>query len=228
MSVLSASIKALGYVVSGICVAYGISYGLLHFHDQKSISVKGLSEHHVKANRATWTIGFDVHAASLQALYSKIQFGDAHIVTFLKKSGFKDSDIQMGNIAIYTNTDEKVKPDFMYNAHSFITLTTSNVDQVVLKMQKIGVLIQQGISLTSSEAKYAITNLNTLKPIMIKEAVTNAYKTAQIMLNSKSIQIGRLERMNQGLFTISDSNGSYDNTDPYKTVRVVVSAVYAL
>src|SRR4030043_2371907 len=67
---------------------------------ERTITVKGLSEHEVPANIAIWPIKFSEADNDLNKIFSTLQQKNSITVEFLKKHGFQDKDISISAPAI--------------------------------------------------------------------------------------------------------------------------------
>ena len=63
---------------------------------------------------------------------------------------------------------------------------------------------------------------------MLVNATKNAKKVAQIFAKNSNSNIGGIKNAIQGLFSITNADGSYGNSDPMKKVRVVTTVQYYL
>ena len=92
-------------IVSSLILAVGIAAGAALLGNQigsgiedlvsrdRVVTVKGLAEQVVKADRVTWPIGYRELGNDLQAVYAKIRIRQNQVVAFLKKAGLSDAEI---------------------------------------------------------------------------------------------------------------------------------------
>jgi len=80
----------LGLIVLGYLISSSV-IGIKAL--DRTVTVKGLSEREVPANRAIWPIKFSEADNDLSHLYSVIQQKTELIIAFLKKNGFGDNEI---------------------------------------------------------------------------------------------------------------------------------------
>ena len=128
--ILSSAIVALGMVVVGFALKAGID----NFSDRdRDVTVRGLCERQVMANKVTWPIVTKEMGNDLVAIYDKIQSNNAAIVDFLKSNGIDESEISVNPPAVtdrladsYNSENIRVR----YNVTNVIVVTSSKVDQV--------------------------------------------------------------------------------------------------
>ncbi len=224
-----AVIMALGLFLLGICIRGGIN----DFKDKdRVVSVKGLAEMEVPANKVTWPLMFKDLGDDLPTLYTNINQKNTTIVNFLKSKGITEKEISIAAPEIIDMQAERYndKPSlFRYNITSVITVTSSKVDKVRSLMIQQSELLKQGIALTGGDYRYNViydfTKLNEVKPQMIENATRNARLAADKFAKDSDSKLGKIKTANQGQFTISDRDA---NTPYIKSIRVVTTIDYYL
>lgn len=228
--ILSSVLLALAIVVSGLALRSGI----VTFKDRdRQVSVKGLAEREVKADKVTWPLVYKEMGNDPTAMYEALERKNAAIVRFLKAGGMTDAEISINPPAItdrQANDYADASQISRYKATSVITVTSANVDQVRALMRRQGELMKQGIPIISEEygdhhVVYEFTGLNAIKPAMVEEATKNARSTAEKFAADSQSKVGKISHASQGQFSIEDR----DATTPYiKNVRVVITMDYQL
>ncbi len=227
--IVSSLILAIGIIILGICVKSGID----NFSSRdRIVTVRGLAEREVKANKVTWPIVCKEVGNDLPALYTRINNTNEIIVAFLKTNGVFDAEITINAPDIidlqaerYSNNDRP----FRYNVTSVITVTSQDVDKVRKLIDRQTELLKQGIAITAGDYNYQTmydyTDLNKIKPEMIAEATSNAREAGNKFAADSESELGKIKTASQGQFSI-------ENRDPYtpyiKKVRVVSTIVYYL
>lgn len=218
----------------GIAVAGGFLYkGMRQNASQnRYVSVRGLSEREVEADKVTWPVYFKEVGDDLQALYRIVSAKNAKVLAFLKSKGLADEEISVAAPLVIDLEAERYRVSeapYRYNVTSVITVTSKQVGKVREMMQQQGELLQQGIAIASGDYPYSVsyefTGLNALKPSMIEEATVNARAAAEKFATDSRSRIGGIRRATQGLFTIEDRD---PNTPYIKKVRVVTSVEFFL
>jgi len=220
----------LGLIVLGYLISSSV-IGIKAL--DRTVTVKGLSEREVPANRAIWPIKFSEADNDLSHLYSVIQQKTELIIAFLKKNGFGDNEISTLAPAILDRQAQgyvdpnKVK--FRYTASSTITVYTTKVDSIRETMKKLVELGKQGIAIGGQDyqtrTEYLFTELNRIKPEMIEAATKKAREVAEKFAKDSNSRLGKIKRARQGQFSITNR----DSNTPYiKKVRVVSTLEYYL
>ncbi len=194
------------------------------FSDQgKYVEVKGLSERIVKADQAIWSINFEVKSNDVITLYQDIEKNTQAVETFLTKAGFSVDEISVS--PVYTYQDTYVDARYRYNANVAMSVYTPQVDLVRSTSQETVDLIQQGIVLGGSFIDFQFTDINSIKPEMLAEAVANARVSADQFANDSDSNLGEISRANQGVFDITDKD---PGSPEYKKIRVVSTVRFLL
>ena len=227
---ISAAIIAAALVIAG----FALRSGIITFKDRDCyVSVKGLSEKEVKADKVTWALVYKEIGNDPTEMYGTLERKNAQIVKFLKAGGVKDSEISINPPSINDRQADNYGNDLLnyrYKAKSVITVTSSDVEKVRALMRRQSELMKQGIAIVCEEygennVEYEFTGLNKIKPEMVEEATANARSTAEKFASDSGSDLGKILHANQGQFSIEDR----DATTPYiKTVRVVVTMEYQL
>lgn len=227
--IVSAAILALGIVIMGFALKSGIDN---FTNKDRKVTVKGLSEIEVEADKVTWPVSTKELGDDLPALYSKIGATQQRVKKFLIANGIKESEIRV-NAPTVIDLDAQQYADtrkpYRYNITSVITVTSSNVKLVRSIMARQGELLKEGIAIVSggyeNPVKYEYVSFKKMKPKMMQEAIENAEKTAQQFAKNSHSTLNKIISADQGQFTIENRD---DNTPYIKKVRVVTTITYSL
>ena len=226
---MEAVILAIGMVLLGLMIRGGIN----DVKDKERIvTVKGLAEMEVPADKVTWPLMSKDIGNDLPALYMNMEKKNQAIVSFLKSNGITDEEISVAPSEIIDMKAERYSNEnvtYRYNATSVITVTSRNVDKVRKLMSEQTELLKQGIAITGGDYRYNVsyefTGLNDIKPQMIEEATKNARAAGEKFAKDSDSKLGKIRNASQGQFSISDRDG---NTPYIKSVRVVTTVTYYL
>lgn len=227
--VISSALVAVGIVVLGICIKAG--FGSLS-QNARVVTVKGLAEREVKADKVIWPIVFKELGDNLPSLYTRVDEKNAIVLKMLKDNGIADEEISTSIDVSDLQADSyssEIRP-YRYRISSIVTVNTNKVDVVRRLLAEQASLIQKGVAITFSNYSYPsiqfeYTGLNTIKPEMIQEATKNARKAASQFAADSESKLGKIKRANQGQFSIEDRD---QNTPYIKKVRVVTTIEYML
>ncbi len=227
--IYSAAIIAVGIVVLGLCIKGGIDN---FTNKDRKVTVKGLSEQEVMADKVTWPILSKELGNDLPQLYSEIGNTQAKIKNFLIRNGVKETEINVNApVVIDLNADQYSTnlKGYRYNITSIITVTSNNVKLVRSIIARQGELLKEGVAIVNggyeNPIKYEYVSFANMKPKMMQEAIENAQKTAQQFAENSHSSLNKIVSADQGQFSIDDR----DSNTPYiKKVRVVTTVTYSL
>jgi uncharacterized protein len=231
VSLITSIVISIGIALSGFFVGNGISN--IHKFDQY-ISVRGLAEKQVRANKVIWEIAYSVHGNSIKEIYSDVDRSQQAILKYLTTAKIAESAIQFGSpsVNLNTQTNSNKNPNGInkssYTGYNKITVVTDKVDLIQQLSQKTNQLIANDILISSSNLKYLYTDLNQIKPEMLNRATANAKAVAEQFALHANTDVGKIRQASQGLFSINNSDDSYGDQDPNKIVRVIVNTQYFL
>ena len=228
-SVIVAIIIAIGLFLLGNRIASGLENAL---GDERTVSVRGLSERIVPADKVMWPLVYKKIGNDLEALASQVNNKNKIIIDYLKAKGISDDEISVSPPEIIDLQAERYVNQnipYRYNLRTIITVSSKQVDLVRNLINEQGELLDKGIAIVSGEydaqIDYQFTGLNELKPDMIAEATRNARQAAEQFASDSDSKLGKIKTASQGQFSIT----SRDQYTPYlKNVRVVTSVVYYL
>jgi len=187
------------------------------------VEVRGLSEKIVKADVAIWSINFDVRSNDIDSLYAGIAKNTAAIQKFMQDKGFEVSEINVAPVNIYQDTYEGSL--FRYNSSAQLSVYTKKVDLVKSASKDTLSLVKQGVTLNQNSIEFQFSDLNSVKPEMLAEAIKNAKVAAEQFAKESGSPLGAIARGNQGVFEIVDKD---PGSPEYKKIRVVSSLRFLL
>lgn len=231
-SVTASVILAVGIAGGFALLGSNISSGIESFVNRgRIVTVKGLSERQVKADRVIWPVGFRELGDDLQDVYGRIEKRKDQVVAFLKEAGLTDAEIEVASPQVTDAQAEMYanqKSRYRYSMTQTVTVSSDKVDLVRDLLVRQSDLIKAGVTLVgdySWRTSFQFTGLNTVKPAMIEEATKNARASAEKFAQDSGSSLGKIRRANQGQFSITDR----DSNTPYiKSVRVVTTVEYFL
>ncbi len=215
--IIQAAVIAIGLAALGLAVKSGMDN---FTNKDRKVTVKGLSEMEVAANKVTWPIVSKEIGNDLPALYDKVNATNAAIRRFLIAGGLDKSEISVNApVVIDLNADRysQNQQPYRYNVTSVITVTSAKVELVRKILARQGELLKDGIAIVSGDydkqIRYEYTALNEIKAKMVDEAIKNARATAEQFAHVSDSHLGR----------IGDENSPY-----IKKVRVVSTITYSI
>ncbi len=194
-------------------------------NSNRVVTVKGLAEREVKADRVYFPISFYVDGEDLNETVQRIELQKEEVLKFIANYKIPESDIHIEMPSVsdnkYVNSDRIAKYTITYK----IVIDTHLVDVANTIMADLNKLIQKGISISDNryEITFSYTKLNELKPVMVEEATRNAREVANKFAKDSGSSLGKIKNASQGVFSINSGS-----TADMKQIRVVSTVQYYL
>ena len=168
------------------------------------MEVKGLSEKIVKADTAIWSMSFEVKSNNVDTLYADIEKNITTIKGFLLEKGFESTEINVAPVNIYQETYKDAV--FRYNSTNQISVYTKKVDLAKSTSNETLLLVKRGVVLNQNNISFEFSDINSIKPEMLADAIKNARDTASQFAKSAGTTVGSVTRGNQGVFDITEKD----------------------
>src|SRR6185436_4716204 len=210
---------------------------------REAISVKGLAEKPIKADRAEWTVGLQVQGATIAEALAKLRKEKPALDKFLADAGFDAAALQESNESAEPNFEEVEgrngnmrSVQVGHVARQSVTITTTDLARVVAAARGI-VQFQADHPVTFGAPQYLVSNLEEVKMSLIGAAMQNAKVRAAEFAKNGDVKVGAMRSASQGAFYIlaagantdvSDWGGTYDKNTIDKIARVVVTVDYRI
>ena len=194
----------LGMIILGVSLYATV--GNFKSYD-RCVTVKGLCEKEVMADKVIWPIVYKQGGNELGRLYNTVQDMNNTIIEFLHEAGVTDDEITVNSPSILdTRTNlYSDRKDYIYIVTAGVTVCSDKVDLVVKLQTQQAKLYEKGI------------------PVGMED--NWAYPTTYSFTKDSKSKLGKIKTATQGQFSVSDR----DNNTPYiKNVRVVTNVVYYL
>ncbi len=223
-----AIILCIGLIIMGACIADGLTSA---FQSDRIVTVKGLSEREVPADKVTWPLVYKELGNEPADMYNRLATKNRQVIDFLKEKGISENEISESAIQVSDRQADSYDQNnilYRYKATSVITVTSSQVELIRKIMQSQSELMKMGIALITEEygtntVKYEFTGLNEIKPDMIEESTKNARATAEKFAKDSDSKLGKIRKASQGQFSIDNRDA---NTPYIKRIRVVSTIEY--
>ncbi|MEX1201403.1 MAG: SIMPL domain-containing protein [Methylophaga sp.] len=232
--VIPAWILGISLIIGLSALGFLLGKALLDMKQlERSVTVKGLSEHEYPADVVIWPIQFTEADNDLGKLYQTMEAGTAKVRDFLTGRGITDAEITINAPAITDKSAQQygggMPAEFRYTATQTVTVYSENIDGIRKAMSGLSTLGKQGLVLSGdnyqAQSEYLFTRLNEIKPKMIEEATQNAREVAEKFAADSNSHLGKIKQASQGQFSIS----ARDNNNPHiKKIRVVSTVEYYL
>jgi uncharacterized protein len=211
---------------------------------RESISVKGLAEKPVKADRAEWTVTLQVKGDTIADALGKLRKERPALDQFLATAGFDAASLIESNESTDPNYEQvegrngnmrTVQEGHV--ARQSITINTADIGKIITAAKGIVQFEADGHPVNFGAPQFLVSNLEEVKMSLISSAMQNSRVRAGEFAKSGDVEVGRMRSASQGAFYIlpasgdqdvSDWGGSYDKSTVDKIARVVVTVDYGI
>ena len=249
--ILIPTILSFGLIISSALISNAMDKAN---KDENRITVKGVAERRIKADKALINIVISKKSENLDELKKDISEREKLTIDLIKKLKINENEYSIGNLRIqpnYTESSSNVKKSSENSATStetpatsnkisdydgveVISIVTKNIDKAGEFYEKLAELKLQSSNIEINMPEYYITNLEKYKRDLIVDASRNAEIRAIEMLKVNNNEIGGLKNMNQGQFEVlADTEdvkkiNEDESNQIYKKLRLVVTTTYLI
>ena len=242
------TILSFGLIISAALISNAMNKAN---KDENRITVKGVAERRIKADKALINIVISDKNENLDELKKSISEKEKLVTDLIKNLKIDSNDYSIGNLRIQPNYIEAssnvkqqttaISTPIMQNAKisdyegvETISIVTKDIDKVEEFFQKLLELKLQSNNIQINEPEFFITNIERYKKDMVVDASRNAEIRAIEMLKVNNNEIGGLKSISQGQFEILEDTedvrkiNENEANQIYKKMRVVVTATYLI
>ena len=242
------TILSFGLIISAALISNAMNKAN---KDENRITVKGVAERRIKADKALINIVISDKNENLDELKKSISEKEKLAIDLIKNLKIDSNDYSIGNLRIQPNYIEAssnvkqqttaISTPIMQNAKisdyegvETISIVTKDIDKVEEFFQKLLELKLQSNNIQINEPEFFITNIERYKKDMVVDASRNAEIRAIEMLKVNNNEIGGLKNISQGQFEILEDTedvrkiNENEANQIYKKMRVVVTATYLI
>lgn len=222
--IIVAGIVAFGLLLLGLCLKGGIDN---FTNKDRRVTVKGLAEREVDADKVVWTLTLEESADELNPMFTRLNQQVDVIKNFLKEKGIDGKgDVSVTTFSVNDNLSNvwgDEKPLYHYTVRRSVVVSSNDTHFISDLRSQTDELIDRGIIVESDNAEYEYTQFQKLKPEMMAEAIANAETTAKQFAENSHSKINKIVEAGQGEFSIDDADIPYK-----KKIRVVSTITYSL
>lgn len=237
-AIMPALLVAIGLAAAGWFAGQGFMKAR---SADRSVTVKGISEHPAQADTAIWPLRLSAASDSLGTAQAQLERDLAEIRSFLDRHGL---DPQAATLQAFSVSDARTnqysstsREGSRFVINQTLVVRSTEPAKVHAASEKVGELVAAGVVLTSGDSyagegpTYIFSGLNELKPQMIADATARAREAAEQFAHDSQSRLGAIRRANQGVFQIlprDQAPGIMEQSQIEKTVRVVATVEYSL
>ena len=233
--IITATILSFGLIISAALIS-----NAMHNSDksQSRITVKGVAEKRVKADKAIINVIFSTSNTKLEDAQDNVSKKEKAVLDLLRSLELKENEYQINNVKVQPKFSERQQERetkiLSYDVMQSIAVIPKNIeksDEIYQKLQELKITFN---NIEIIKPEYYIVSIEKYKKDLLINATENAEMRAIEMLKVNKNEIGRLENMTQGQFEIlpDREDTKHVNDDElnqmYKKLRSVVTTTYLI
>jgi len=236
-------LRALVFITASLIVATGLAWGGsligagLAARNGNAITVTGSAKTSAVADNTVWTLNANENAGSASASVKKVEKTVVALKGYLQAGGVPVTAVETGAISTFAN-NEYVNGNMTgrvlsYTANQSVTVRSTDVALIQKLSNGIGALLQTGVNINNNGPAYYVSNLATLRPQLLAEAMKDAKLRAESITSAVGGKVGAVLSVTSGPVQVTapdsvdtSSGGMYDTTTIPKTVTVTVSVAF--
>jgi hypothetical protein len=198
---------AVGLIVLGYLVRTGVT----NKDRDRVISVQGVAETEITAEKIIWPLSYKELGNDLNYLQYNISSKNKLIIDFLKVNGVAGDEIDVVPVEIQDTQADKQFVSHSYQRYvaiSVIRVVSTDVEKIYKLLSEQTYFLKQNIAVTTDNFRYKIAyeyrDFNTIKAGLTEEAIRNARSTAEKWADGLDFSVGKLKRVSPGEFTFMD------------------------
>lgn len=233
--IIISTILSFGLIVSAALLSNAIHNAN---RSENKITVKGVAEKRIKADKALINIVLSTSNTNLEEAKKNIMDKEAAALNIVKLLELKNDEYQIGNVKIlpkFSNRQQdKENKILSYDVSQSITIMPKNIDKVDNIYEKFQELKWEFNNIQVTKPEYYITGIEKYKKDLLVEATKNAEYRALEMLKVNNNEIDSLENIVQGQFEILPDKedisriNENENNQMFKKLRSVITATYLI
>ena len=243
-SARSAWILGLSLALGGAASAAIIGHAIQGMGaGRQTITVKGLAEKPVRADKAEWHLSLQLTAPTFADAVRQLEAEKPLLLAYLQQQGLSGPALSVGDPNIEPHMEEETVGERTrsvqrgYNGHLDVVVQSTALDKIGQAHRGILALQAAGRPIVNNKPLYLVSDLENVKMSLIGAATDNAQKRAEEFAKHGAVHVGAMRNAAQGAFYIlppgstqqdSDYGGTYDKTTVDKIARVVVTIDYSV
>jgi len=235
--------KIVATITSAAILAVGIWHGMRLVGDGlaakagNAITVTGQAKTTATADKVVWTMSVQENSKNVGPAVNKVEASVNSLKKYLTDGGIDAAAIEVGGVNTFANNEYKngnmTGIVLSYSANQNVVVRSADVEKIKSLSNGIGSLLQTGVNVNNYGPQYYVSNLATLRPKLLAEAMQDAKLRAETMTKAVGTKLGAVVSVSSGpvQVTAADSTdtsagGMYDTTTIPKTVTVTVSVSF--
>ena len=229
--IIISTILTFGLIVSGALISNALDKVN---KSENQITVKGVAERRIKADRAVVRVILTAKNKNLEDAKKSIAEKETAVNEILTSEKIEEENYDKGNLKIkpnFTGDTDKISD---YEITQTISVNLKEVEKIDQIYEKLSELTLTFNNLEVIKPEFYITGIEKYKKDLLIEASKNAESRAFEMLTVNKNKVGEVKSMTQGQFEVLEDREDPKRIDEpaenqmYKKLRSVVTVTYSI
>jgi uncharacterized protein len=228
------TLLALAVLVGAVAIGHGIR----DRNTNDVVSVTGSARQQVDSDYAVWDLSVTSQHEKAAAAAKELADWTGQIRSFLTDEGVKETELTVQPVSTQTVTQGDggdASRVAGYQVTRNFEVRSARVGVIAGVAEASARLIAHGIPVQAQPLQYVLTKLADLRPKLLAEAVRDAKRRGQVLVEATGAKLGKLRGVDVGVFQVTSPNstevsdyGVYDTTTLRKDVTAVVNVTFTL
>lgn len=227
------ALVAIAFVVGSIFIADGIR----DRGRSDVITVTGSAKQRIVSDYVVWDASITARAAAAPAAAGRLATWTSSVRSFLAGHDIRAAELTLQPISTLVPGDTSDNGDTIhdYELTRTFEVRSTRVGAVAALAEASASLLAHGVPLAGQPLQYIYTKLPTLRPKLIRAAVADAQRRAQVLVDATGAKLGKVRGVDVGVFQVTAPNstdvsdyGTYDTSTLKKDVTGVVNVTFGL
>ncbi|BBM36363.1 SIMPL domain-containing protein [Pseudoleptotrichia goodfellowii] len=229
--IIISTILTFGLIVSGALISNALDKVN---KSENQITVKGVAERRIKADRAVVRVILTAKNKNLEDAKKIIAEKETAVNEILTSEKIEEENYDTGNLKIKPNFAGDTDKITDYEITQTISVNLKEVEKIDQIYEKLSELTLTFNNLEVIKPEFYITGIEKYKKDLLIEASKNAESRAFEMLKVNKNKVGEVKSMTQGQFEVLEDREDPKRIDEpaenqmYKKLRSVVTVTYSI
>ena len=201
------------------------------------ITVTGSAKQRILSDYVIWRSSLTSKASTAAEAERQLATWSVRVRRFFREEGVEPGELSVLPVSAVApgGTDEEGFEVTEFTLTRKFEVRSSRVNAIAALAERSSELLRRDVPLAGSTPEYTFTRLATLRPRLLTEAIKDAKRRADVIVDASDTKLGKIRGVDVGVFQITAPNstevsdyGEYDTSTQPKDVTAVVNVTYAL
>jgi uncharacterized protein len=227
------AVLAIGVVIGSLLIAGGIR----DRNRNDVITVTGSAKQRIASDYVIWNASLTSAGPTAADAERRLARWSNRVRAFFRNQGVKPGELTVLPISTLApgGVDEEGNEVTEYTLTREFEIRSSRVAAIAALAERSSELLRSDIPLAGATPEYVYTKLSALRPQLLTEAIRDAKRRADVIVDASETDLGKIRGVDVGVFQVTAPNstevsdyGEYDTSTRRKDVTAVVNVTYAL